>query len=237
MKNSILFVVRHTFQKCQRLLRSQTLFAVLSLISVALLLIQCGTLNRPRYSTANYQSQSERAEMATPNEIYSSNEVLKNQSQTRRSDQFRLQWPVRRLKINRGFIPDDHMGLDIAGRMGDSILAAHDGVVVYAGSGFKGYGRMIILEYNSEWATLYGHLNRIRVKTGQTVKAGSLIGTMGRSGRATGVHLHFELMRNKQPIDPEAEFAHTHKVVFFKLPALNFTDGLRRWGDVGRGLL
>jgi murein DD-endopeptidase MepM/ murein hydrolase activator NlpD len=61
---------------------------------------------------------------------------------------------------------------------------------------------MILLEYNDKWATLYAHLDRSRVKNGQEVKAGDVIGEMGRTGRATGVHLHFELMRDKQPIDP-----------------------------------
>lgn len=82
------------------------------------------------------------------------------------------------------------------------ILAAHEGVVVYAGNSFRGYGNMVLLEYNHQWATLYAHLDRIMVREGQKLRVGDKLGTMGRTGRATGVHLHFELIKNKQPIDP-----------------------------------
>lgn len=61
---------------------------------------------------------------------------------------------------------------------------------------------MILLEYDPEWATLYGHLDRYLVKPGDVVQQGQVIGLMGRTGRATGVHLHFEVIQNKQPIDP-----------------------------------
>lgn len=117
---------------------------------------------------------------------------------------FQLQWPVRKAKINRGFSTgrDEHFGLDIGGRKNQTIYSAHDGTVVYAGSGFRGYGKMILIEYDSNWASLYGHLNRIEVKMGQKVLAGQVIGKMGRTGRATGVHLHFELIKGKQPVDP-----------------------------------
>ena len=94
------------------------------------------------------------------------------------------------------------MGVDLAGKRGYRIYAAHDGIVVYAGRGFRGYGNMILLEYDGQWATLYAHLDGFRVKTGDRVSTGQTIGTMGRTGRATGVHLHFELLKKKQPVDP-----------------------------------
>lgn len=117
---------------------------------------------------------------------------------------FQLRWPVANPIINRGFLNGKrpHNGLDLKGRKNEPVYAAHDGYVVYAGSKFRGYGKMIILEYDDGWATLYGHLNKFKVKTGQEVKAGEEIGAMGRTGRATGVHLHFEVIRNKIPVDP-----------------------------------
>ena len=116
-----------------------------------------------------------------------------------------LQWPVARVKLNRGFRPASdpkHQGVDLGGELGTPILAAHSGAVVYAGNQFRGYGNMIILEYDGGWATLYGHLSRLRATEGLRVNKGDLLGLMGRSGHATGVHLHFELLRERQPIDP-----------------------------------
>ncbi len=149
-------------------------------------------------------------EFATPNEVLDSPDVKAHKRAGTRRGPFRLQAPVKKFVINRGFKTDDggrdHLGLDLKGRRGDKILAAHDGVIIYAGHGFRGYGKMILLEFDQNWATLYGHLNRIRVKMGQEVCAGTQIGDMGRTGRATGVHLHFELIKNKTPIDPAPYF-------------------------------
>jgi murein DD-endopeptidase MepM/ murein hydrolase activator NlpD len=157
--------------------------------------LSCGHFSRPEYGGSEYVPQSE---FTAPGEMYKSDEVIKDAPHIQERGPFRLQWPVEKVKINRGFMVGgrrEHLGLDIKGRRGDRILAAHDGTVIYAGS-------KIILEYNDTWATLYGHLNKYRVKTGQQVKAGTIIGEMGRTGRATGVHLHFELMKDKQPVDP-----------------------------------
>lgn len=122
------------------------------------------------------------------------------------SGPFNLRSPVRVFKMNRGFFQHkrrrDHKGLDLGGRRGDDIYAAHPGLVVYAGRKFSGYGKMVLIEYNNTWATLYAHLNKYNVKAGDVVAAGQQIGEMGATGRATGVHLHFELIKNKQPIDP-----------------------------------
>lgn len=124
-----------------------------------------------------------------------------------RSGPFQLSPPVESMRLTRGFLPARgnrraHHGIDIPGPMNAPIHAAHDGVVVYAGQRFRGYGKMVLIEYNDTWATLYAHLNAFRVVTGQEVQAGEVIGLMGRTGHATGVHLHFELLRDKIPVDP-----------------------------------
>lgn len=121
------------------------------------------------------------------------------------SAEFRLYWPVNPVKINRGYRPNtdrNHDGLDLGGPLNAPILAAHEGVVIYAGRDFRGYGNMVMIEYSPEWATLYGHLNEILAREGQTVKPGDPIGGMGKTGKATGVHLHFELLHNREPTDP-----------------------------------
>jgi len=117
---------------------------------------------------------------------------------------FQLRWPVNYVRMNRGFRPrgPKHDGVDLGGSRGSPILAAHEGVVVYAGRDFRGYGKMVLIEYNQHWATLYGHLHRIFVREGQTVREGDVIAGMGSTGRSSGVHLHFELIRNRLPVDP-----------------------------------
>ncbi len=96
-----------------------------------------------------------------------------------------------------------HKGMDLAGRKSSPIFAVEDGRVVYAGSKFRGYGIMILMEHADGFSSLYSHMNKIFVKSGDLVKKGHHLGAMGRTGRATGVHLHFELMKNKNPINPE----------------------------------
>lgn len=169
------------------------------ILAALTVMLSCGHFERPQFVAPS--------EYASANEYMNSPEV-KAQEQSRPiiRGPFQVQWPVANPVINRGFNVGgkkrDHYGLDLKGRRNDPIYAAHDGYVVYAGNKFRGYGNMIILEYDSGWATLYGHLNKFKVKTGDEVKAGQLIGLMGRTGRATGVHLHFELLKNKEPIDP-----------------------------------
>lgn len=96
-----------------------------------------------------------------------------------------------------------HKGIDIAAPKGTNVFAAHDGIVIYAGRKFRGFGKFIILESDDgRWGSFYSHLLKIRVKQGRRVKQGQVIGNVGRTGRATGYHLHFEIRRDKEPINP-----------------------------------
>jgi murein DD-endopeptidase MepM/ murein hydrolase activator NlpD len=81
-------------------------------------------------------------------------------------------------------------------------MAAHPGTVIYTGREFKGYGRLVIVEASNGFASLYAHLDKIQVQEGSTIRQGAIIGLMGRSGHATGVHLHFEIRKDKDPLDP-----------------------------------
>lgn len=131
------------------------------------------------------------------------------------SQEFRLYWPVKNVRINRGFKDNQsrpHQGVDLGGTKGTPILAAHEGVVIYAGREFRGYGNMVIVEYNHEWATLYAHLNSISVDEGRILKPGDPVGSMGRTGRATGIHLHFELIHKKNPVDPLPYFTRNSRM-------------------------
>ena len=127
---------------------------------------------------------------------------------------FHLIWPVEYIKLTQYFSPPSnpsHQGVDLGGKKGTSIRAAHEGLVVYAGKGYRGYGNMILVEFSEMWATLYAHLDSILVREGDIVGTGDVIGRMGNTGRASGVHLHFELMKDKQPVNPLKYLNHPQK--------------------------
>ena len=118
-------------------------------------------------------------------------------------------WPVYEARMTRGYFHKakkrrgrPHWGIDLASHKGTPILAAHDGLVIYVGREFRGFGRLIMVEGRNGFATLYAHLSRSRVRVGERVKQGQKIGDMGNTGRSTGVHLHFEIRRRSGPIDP-----------------------------------
>jgi lipoprotein NlpD len=92
-------------------------------------------------------------------------------------------------------------GFDIAGKVGDPIVAAADGRVVYAGSGLRGYGNLIILKHNNIFLTAYAHNQTLLVKEDQNVKRGQKIAEMGNTD-TDQVKLHFEIRRQGKPVDP-----------------------------------
>jgi len=94
-----------------------------------------------------------------------------------------------------------HAGIDIGGPTGTNIVAAESGRVSYAGY-MRGYGNVIILSHNGGYSTVYGHNLVNLVKKGQSVKKGSVIGKVGRTGNATGAHLHFEIRLSGKPVNP-----------------------------------
>lgn len=94
-----------------------------------------------------------------------------------------------------------HSGIDLAGPWGTPIYAAADGQVVFSGWD-GGYGKSIVIHHNSTYKTRYGHMSQLTVKEGKKVKKGELIGYMGSTGRSTGSHLHFEVLKNGRSVDP-----------------------------------
>ena len=92
-------------------------------------------------------------------------------------------------------------GLSIAGKTGDPVAAAADGVVIYAGSGLRGYGNLIILKHNNTYLSAYAHNQSLLVKDNQAVKRGQKIAEMGASD-ASQVKLHFEIRRFGKAVDP-----------------------------------
>ena len=100
-----------------------------------------------------------------------------------------------------GFDEAKNKGLDFAGKAGDPVMAAADGKVVYAGSGLRGYGNLVILKHNNTYLTAYAHNQTLLVKEDQTVQKGQRIAEMG-STDADRVKLHFEIRKQGKPVDP-----------------------------------
>ncbi len=111
-------------------------------------------------------------------------------------------WPANGTVIGR-FSSNGSLnkGIDIAGDLGQPVLAASDGSVVYAGSGLRGYGELVIIKHSDTYVSAYGHNRRLLVQEGQQVKAGQAIAEMGSTG-TDRVKLHFEIRRQGKPVDP-----------------------------------
>ncbi len=120
-------------------------------------------------------------------------------------DEYIFDWPVDRARLSRGYMPHTrrpHMGIDLAAPRKTPVYSAHKGMVIYAGRDFRGFGNMILIESGYGWATLYAHLDKILVSEGQKITLGEPIALMGSTGRSTGPHLHFEIRKDKGPVDP-----------------------------------
>ncbi|OZG72473.1 peptidase M23 [Hahella sp. CCB-MM4] len=92
-------------------------------------------------------------------------------------------------------------GVDIAGKIGDPVVAAASGEVVYAGSGLLGYGKLVIVNHSETYLSAYAHNRKILVKEGDYVKLGQQIAELGQTG-AKRPMLHFEIRKNGKPVDP-----------------------------------
>ena len=115
-------------------------------------------------------------------------------------DEVAWQWPSA-AKVAAPYNDASNKGLDFVGKAGDPVLAAGDGKVVYAGSGLRGYGELVIIKHNPTYLSAYAHNRKILVKEGQQVTRGQKIAEMGNTD-AESVKLHFEIRRQGKPVDP-----------------------------------
>ena len=109
-------------------------------------------------------------------------------------------WPVAH-PVSAGFDEQRNKGLDFAGKPGDPVLAVADGRVVYAGSGLRGYGNLVIIKHNNTYLTAYAHNRAMLVEQDQVVRKGQRIAEMGSTESDT-VKLHFEVRKLGKPVDP-----------------------------------
>ena len=110
-------------------------------------------------------------------------------------------WPATGKLIGQFSESGNNKGIDIAAKVGDPVLAAGPGRVVYSGQGLRGYGRLIIIKHNNTYLSAYAHNNALLVKEGQTVTRGQRIAEAGNSDSEVP-KLHFEIRRQGKPVDP-----------------------------------
>lgn len=104
---------------------------------------------------------------------------------------------------NRG--REMHSGIDLKGRTGDPVKVTASGRVIFAG--YEGaYGNVVKVVHPNGFQTRYAHLSRTKVRKGQRVEVGTVIGLLGNTGRSTGSHLHYEILQNNKKLNPEKYF-------------------------------
>lgn len=115
---------------------------------------------------------------------------------------FRWQWPAKGKTLRRYSSGSAvHKGVDIQGKLGESVRAANSGKVVYAGGGLVGYGNLLIIKHDEHYLSAYGHNSKLVVSEGELVKVGQKIAEFGDTG-ADKVKLHFEIRRDGKPVNP-----------------------------------
>jgi len=115
-------------------------------------------------------------------------------------DELNWMWPAQGSLVS-AFDDTRNKGISISGKAGDPVFAAAEGRVVYAGSGLRGYGNLVIIKHNETFLTAYAHNQKLLVKEDQAVKRGQQIAEMG-STDSERVLLHFEIRRRGKPVDP-----------------------------------
>lgn len=109
-------------------------------------------------------------------------------------------WPTKG-KVIANFNEASNKGIDIAGTLGQAVLAAAPGKVIYSGSDLRGYGKLVIIKHNVNYLSVYAHNSQIMVKEGQTITRGQKIAEMGNTD-SNSVKLHFEIRRQGKSVDP-----------------------------------
>jgi murein DD-endopeptidase MepM/ murein hydrolase activator NlpD len=113
-------------------------------------------------------------------------------------------WPTAsRLITGYDYSPNtNHWGLDIDGEPGDAVWSIDNGVVVYSGWSYNGYGNLVVIDHGNSWQSLYAHLNDIYVSCGESVFQATNLGAIGNTGNSGGPHLHFELIYGSAKVNP-----------------------------------
>lgn len=128
--------------------------------------------------------------------------VLSSVSKVKPQGRLRWQWPVNGTLLTKFSSSNSlNKGIDIAGKLGQPVNSASSGAVVYAGSGLRGYGKLLIIKHNDNFLSAYAHNDKLLVQEGEAIKVGQTIANMGSSGTSR-VKLHFEIRHGGKPVDP-----------------------------------
>ena len=147
-------------------------------------------------SKSSVSSAAKKSTATTPRVATSSSST---QSSGRNPSKWR--WPTKGKPLNTFLASElDRRGIDIAGRLGQPVVAVADGRVVYSGNGLAGYGNLIIIKHSDTYLSAYAYCQERLVQEGSAVKAGKVVAKMG--SRDNVAKLHFEIRRNGKPVDP-----------------------------------
>ncbi len=128
-----------------------------------------------------------------------------------------LGWPLNEMEITSPFGKrrgQFHEGVDLRAKKGTQVYAAQSGEVLYAAQSIRGYGKMVVIRHQNDWATVYAHNSKILVQKGQNVVKGQPIAVSGDSGRSRGAHLHFEVRKGVVAMNPQTILpAHSDRIV------------------------
>ena len=125
----------------------------------------------------------------------------------RKNQKVTFGWPLESFVLTSHFgwrHGRQHTGVDLAAKPGTEILAAADGTVIFAqySKTFAGYGNLVVIKHSGNYFSAYGHAQKVFVAVGDSVKKGQRVALVGSTGHATGPHLHFEVLKKTQVIDP-----------------------------------
>ncbi len=161
-------------------------------------------LNRAvtKASSSKVASKSSSKKTKSPRSKSTTSSQKKVAVTSTQSGSLRWRWPAQGRIIARfSSLKSLNKGIDIKGSLGEPVVAAAPGTVVYAGSGIRGYGNLLIIKHNERFLSAYAHNSRLLIKEGEVIKAGQKIAEIGNSGTDLS-KLHFEIRRDGKPIDP-----------------------------------
>ncbi len=177
--------------------------------------LQSSTVTQQKVTSLPYSGQTVTGTEKVP-EVYKPETAPSSKDQTRyvsrsepkpnyaaEEDDAVLEWimPTSGKIINEFSEISGSKGINIAGKLGQPIVASSAGKVVYSGNGLRGYGKLLIIKHNKEYLSAYAHNDQLLVKEGQNVSRGQKIAEMGNTD-ADQVILHFEIRRYGKPVDP-----------------------------------
>jgi lipoprotein NlpD len=161
---------------------------------------EMGAVRAPNLATARPAANSAPVVASTSSPLPAASSTAPTSSAVNPDDALVFAWPHPG-NLLASFDESKNKGLDLGGNAGDPVLASADGKVVYAGSGLRGYGNLVILKHNNTYLTAYAHNQSLLVKEDQTVSKGQRIAEMGNSD-SDRVKLHFEIRKMGKPVDP-----------------------------------